>query len=333
MKTMFSSPTAIRVLKKQDAAFMKRHDLSSLRYLFLAGEPLDEPTARWAADALGVAIVDNYWQTEIGLADPVGAARRRGHAAQVRLAVVPGVRLRRASSSTAATGRRRRRRRERRADDRAAAAARLHDDRLGRRRALRVDVLRDDSATAQLYSTFDWATRDEDGYYFVLGRTDDVINVAGHRLGTREIEEAVQAHAGIAEVAVVGVHDELKGQVPIAFAVVKDAARVADAGGARDDAPRSDADGRRELGAIARPATVHFVTLLPKTRSGKLLRRSIQALAEAPRPGRPDDDRGSRPRSSRSAAALAPRRGRTRCIRRRRQRTPAAGSPGSRDRR
>ena len=201
---------------------MRKHDLSSLRYLFLAGEPLDEPTARWAAEALGVAIVDNYWQTEIRLADPVRAARRRGHAAQVRHAVV--------SRATATTcrllrrrhGRRGRRRREGRADDRAAAAAGLHDDRLGRRRALREDVFLDDSRTSSLYSTFDWATRDADGYYFVLGRTDDVINVAGHRLGTREIEEAVQAHAGIAEVAVVGVADALKGQVPIAFAVVKD---------------------------------------------------------------------------------------------------------------
>ncbi len=80
-----------------------------------------------------------------------------------------------------------------------------------------------------VYSTFDWGIRDEDGYYFILGRTDDVINVAGHRLGTREIEEAVQAHPNIAEVAVVGVADALKGQMPLAFAVVKDAAKVATA--------------------------------------------------------------------------------------------------------
>ena len=138
----------------------------------------------------------------------------------------------------------------------------------------------------QLYSTFDWATRDEDGYYFVLGRTDDVINVAGHRIGTREIEEAVQAHAGIAEVAVVGVHDEIKGQVPIAFAVVKDRVARRRCGGARRDAQRKCMQTvDRELGAIARPARVHFVTLLPKTRSGKLLRRSIQALAESRDPG------------------------------------------------
>jgi propionyl-CoA synthetase len=136
-----------------------------------------------------------------------------------------------------------------------------------------------------LYSTFDWATRDADGYYFVLGRTDDVINVAGHRIGTREIEEAVQAHPGVAEVAVVGVHDELKGQVPVAFAVAKDASRVADDAGRAAMSREVMQTVDRELGAIARPAQVHFVTLLPKTRSGKLLRRSIQAIAEARDPG------------------------------------------------
>jgi cytochrome oxidase assembly protein ShyY1 len=136
-----------------------------------------------------------------------------------------------------------------------------------------------------VYSTFDWATCDSDGYYFVLGRTDDVINVAGHRLGTREIEEAVQAHSGIAEVAVVGVADQLKGQVPVAFAVVKDPSRVATPEGVAAMRKEVMDTVDRELGAIARPGAVHFVTVLPKTRSGKLLRRSIQALAEGRDPG------------------------------------------------
>ena len=133
VRTMFSSPTAIRVLKKQDPAYMKKHDLSALRYLFLAGEPLDEPTARWAADSLGVAIVDNYWQTETGW--PILSAQpgRRGDAAQVRQPVVPGLRLRRALLREG-SGERGRRRREGRADDRPAAAAGLHDHGLGRRR-------------------------------------------------------------------------------------------------------------------------------------------------------------------------------------------------------
>jgi propionyl-CoA synthetase len=137
----------------------------------------------------------------------------------------------------------------------------------------------------QVYTTFDWGIRDDDGYYFILGRTDDVINVAGHRLGTREIEEAVSGHANIAEVAVVGVHDAIKGQVPMAFAVVKDASKIATAEGraAMEKEVFDVVD--KALGPVGRPARVHFVTLLPKTRSGKVLRRSIQAIAEGRDPG------------------------------------------------
>jgi propionyl-CoA synthetase len=137
----------------------------------------------------------------------------------------------------------------------------------------------------QLYSTFDWGIRDEDGYYFILGRTDDVINVAGHRLGTREIEEAVSNHPNVAEVAVVGVQDKLKGQVPLAFAVLKDASKAADAAAAQAAEREVFEVVDKQLGAIGRPARVFFVTLLPKTRSGKVLRRSIQALAEGRDPG------------------------------------------------
>jgi propionyl-CoA synthetase len=140
-------------------------------------------------------------------------------------------------------------------------------------------------STRYVYSSFDWGIRDADGYWFILGRTDDVINTAGHRLGTREIEEAVSGHPAIAEVAVVGVHDALKGQVPVAFAVLRDPTRIA-ADGAREALEREvflTVD--QSLGAIARPARVHFVSALPKTRSGKLLRRSIQALAEGRDPG------------------------------------------------
>jgi propionyl-CoA synthetase len=137
----------------------------------------------------------------------------------------------------------------------------------------------------QLYSTFDWAVRDEDGYFFILGRTDDVINVAGHRLGTREIEESISGHPAIAEVAVVGVADALKGQVAVAFAVLRDPARAATAALAK--ALEAEVMKRVDdtLGAVARPARVRFVTGLPKTRSGKLLRRTIQALCEGRDPG------------------------------------------------
>jgi len=135
------------------------------------------------------------------------------------------------------------------------------------------------------YSTFDWGIRDADGCHFILGRTDDVINVAGHRLGTREIEESISSHPAVAECAVVGVADQLKGQVPVGFAVVKDPACIAtlELRLKLEGDVMKTIDG--QLGAIARPARVYFVALLPKTRSGKVLRRSIQALCEGRDPG------------------------------------------------
>jgi len=127
--------------------------------------------------------------------------------------------------------------------------------------------------------------RDADGYYFILGRTDDVINVAGHRLGTREIEESISSHPNIAEVAVVGVADTLKGQVAMAFAVLKDPSKAADPALAKAHEAEIMKVVDNQLGAVARPARVRFVTSLPKTRSGKLLRRAIQAVCEGRDPG------------------------------------------------
>jgi propionyl-CoA synthetase len=131
-----------------------------------------------------------------------------------------------------------------------------------------------------LYSSLDWAIRDEDGYTFILGRTDDVINVAGHRLGTREIEESVSSHPAVAEAAVVGVRDELKGQVPVVFATLKRSDEAA-----AETATQMMRTVTDQLGAVARPSRVYLVSALPKTRSGKLLRRSLQALAEHRDPG------------------------------------------------
>ena len=132
-----------------------------------------------------------------------------------------------------------------------------------------------------LYSSLDWAIRDDEGYTWILGRTDDVINVAGHRLGTREIEESVATHAAVAEVAVIGMQDELKGQVPVVFATLKQ--------GVTDDTAVVAQAMRQcvtdQLGALARPARVYLVSALPKTRSGKLLRRSLQALVQGVDPG------------------------------------------------
>ena len=281
---MFSAPTAVRVLKKQDPALLSKYDLSSLRTLFLAGEPLDEPTAQWISGALNKPIVDNYWQTETGW--PI-------------LTVCNGVEptpTKFGSPGKAVYG----------------YNVKLLDDQTGaeltganQKGVVAIEgplppgcmqtVWRDDARFLNtywssvpnklVYSTFDWGIRDEDGYYFILGRTDDVINVAGHRLGTREIEEAVASHPNIAEVAVVGVADQLKGQVAMAFAVLKDASILG------DEAALLKLEGEvmklvdGSLGAVARPARVRFVHTLPKTRSGKLLRRAVQAVCEGRDPG------------------------------------------------
>jgi propionyl-CoA synthetase len=280
---MFTAPTALRVLKKQDPKLMEQADLSSLRTLFLAGEPLDEPTAQWIQGALKKPVVDNYWQTETGW--PMIAIPRGIEALPPKLGS-PGV----PSMGFALTVRNE-------------ATGEICAP--GEKGVITLDyplppgcmqtVWGDDSRFIKtywesvpgqhLYSTFDWGVTDEDGYVSILGRTDDVINVAGHRLGTREIEEALSSHRAVAEVAVVGVADSVKGQVALAFVVLRDA-QALDAEGAREalgaELCRSvDA----HLGAIARPARVHFLAMLPKTRSGKLLRRAIAALAEGRDPG------------------------------------------------
>ena len=280
VNVMFSAPTAIRVLKKQDPDCLKRHDLSSLKQLFLAGEPLDEPTAKWIGDAIGKPIIDNYWQTETGW--PILCLAR---------GVDPTLTPRLGSPGFPMPG----------------YQVKLLDDQTGeeltganQKGVLTIEgplppgclqtIWGDDQRFVQtywstfpgkqVYNTFDWGIRDADGYYFILGRTDDVINVAGHRLGTREIEEAISSHNGVAEVAVVGVADQLKGQVAKAFVVPRDASRVVDDEGRKTLEAEIMHTVDQQLGAVARPARVHFVNVLPKTRSGKLLRRAIQAVCE-----------------------------------------------------
>ena len=283
VSVMSSSPTAIRVLKKQDPAWLKKFDVSSLRYLFLAGEPLDQPTSDWIEKGLGVKVIDNYWQTESGW--PILSAEPGIEATPRKLG----------SPSFASYGYKMKLKHEETGKPVAANEKGVLCIEAPLPPGCMSTIWRDDARFVktyfssfkdeQVYTTFDWATCDEDGYYFIMGRTDDVINVAGHRLGTREIEEAIQAHANIAEVAVVGVADALKGQVPMAFAVVKDVSKVATPELAAAHEKEIMATVDKELGAIGRPARVHFVTLLPKTRSGKLLRRSIQALCEKRDPG------------------------------------------------
>ncbi|HBK47373.1 MAG TPA: propionate--CoA ligase [Xanthomonadaceae bacterium] len=277
VRTMFSSPTAIRVLKKSDVDFIRRHDLSTLKYLFLAGEPLDEPTATWIHGALGKPVIDNYWQTETGWP---------------ALTLLPGVEMKPVKFGS--PGFPNLGYRMKVIDEQTGAEVAP-----GQKGVLVVvpplppgcmsTVWNDDKRFLDsyfghfkelLYSSLDWAIRDEEGYTFILGRTDDVINVAGHRLGTREIEEAISGHPGVAEVAVIGMKDELKGQVPVVFATMRQAPQDPAAVTAELQACVV-----RQLGAVARPAHIYIVNALPKTRSGKLLRRSLQALAEQRDPG------------------------------------------------
>jgi propionyl-CoA synthetase len=283
VNTMFSAPTAIRVLKKQDPALLKKYDLSKLRALYMAGEPLDEPTAQWIAEGLGKPIIDNYWQTETGW--PILAA-------QPGIAPVP---TKFGSPSFPVYG----------------FDVRVLDEKTGQDLGpdqkgvvaivpplppgAMTTIWGDDKRFVetyftsipgrQVYSTFDWGLVDDEGYWFILGRTDDVINVAGHRLGTREIEESINSHPAVAECAVVGIADQLKGQVAVGFAVLKDPSQLVDAAASMklEGAIMKVVD--EQLGPVARPARVRFVTTLPKTRSGKVLRRAIVAVCEGRDPG------------------------------------------------
>ncbi len=279
VSVMFTSPTAIRVLKRQDPEYLRKYNTSSLQRFYLAGEPLDEPTLEWIGSALRIPIMDNYWQTETGW--PV-------------LALLPGVeppQIRPGSPGIALFG----------------YEAKIVDPVTGETlprgekgvlaiglplppgcmpTVWRNDKLFEDHYCGrfpgkQLYSTFDYATQDEDGYFFILGRSDDVINVAGHRLGTREIEETVSSHPAVAEVATVGARDELKGQSVHCFIVLKKPGDFSSIEAEAALKREIESIVERNLGTFARPAAIYVVRALPKTRSGKILRRAILAAAEA----------------------------------------------------
>jgi propionyl-CoA synthetase len=269
---MFSAPTALRILRKYPPDWITYRDLSSLRYLFLAGEPLDEPTWKWATDALGTCIIDHYWQTESGW--PM-------------LSNMPGIELlpiKPGSPTKPVVG---------------YHLEVVNDDGKGMKPGQKgylvchpplppgnlltlwgddqryVDSYWGQFPGKSLYTTGDFAIEDKEGYFWVLGRADEVINVAGHRLGTREVEEVLSSHQDVAEVVAVGVRDELKGQAIVAFAVLKEGKE-----------PSEEVKGelvvlvREKIGAVAAPREVHFVGMLPKTRSGKVMRRVIKAVAE-----------------------------------------------------
>jgi len=273
VSVMFTAPTAMRAVKKTDpeGELAGAHDLSSLQTLFLAGERLDPDTYGWACELLGVPVVDNWWQTETGwpiAANPVGLQPLPIKPGSPSVPV-PGydVRVLAPDGTEVPAG------------TEGAVCLRLplppgtlptlwgDDDRY---------VQGYLSAFEGYYLTGDGGYLDEDGYLYVLGRTDDVINVAGHRLSTGTIEAALAGHPAVAECAVIGVADELKGQVPRALVVLKGGRDV-------DTAVLADelaALVRSEVGPIASLSRVDVVTALPKTRSGKILRRTMRELAD-----------------------------------------------------
>jgi propionyl-CoA synthetase len=271
VKTMFTAPTAIRAIKKEDpdGLHVSKYDLSALRHLFQAGERLDPDTYHWASERLGIPVVDHWWQTETGwsiAANPMGVEPLRIKPGSATVPM-PGydVRVLRPDGSECDR------------NEEGAICVRLplppgtlptlwgDDDRY---------IAAYLSAFDGYYLTGDGGYLDEDGYLFVMGRTDDVINVAGHRMSTGAIEAVLATHPAVAECAVIGVADDIKGQVPRGLVVLK-------AGATADRLEEELIEAVREnIGAVASFKSVDVVAALPKTRSGKILRKTMRGIAD-----------------------------------------------------
>jgi propionyl-CoA synthetase len=285
VNAMFTAPTALRALKRDDSEgeFIARYDLSSLRTLFLAGERLDPDTYDWATERLAIPVVDNWWQTETGW--PIAANLRGLQSMPIKAGSptvpVPGfdVQVLSSTGQQAAPG------------EEGAICIKLplppgtlqsvwgNDQRF-------IDSYL--TAFDGFYLTGDGGYFDEDGYLFVLGRTDDVMNVAGHRMSSGQLEAALAAHPAVAECAVIGVHDALKGQVPRALVVTK----ATFEGAASDLVRELIVQVREQVGPVASLSRVDVVPALPKTRSGKILRKTMRQIAdgaEAPVPSTIED--------------------------------------------
>ncbi len=274
VSVLFSAPTAMRMLRKFPASWIDGHDLSSLRHVFLAGEPLDEPTYRWAVETLKKPVIDHYWQTESGW------PMITNHMGLSPLPVKPGSPTREAIGWRLDV-----------VDEQGEPVSRGQRGYLVGHPPLPPGSLQtlwgDDERFVESYWKYfarhgkrfyfsgDYAIKDEDGYYWLLGRADEVINVAGHRMGTREVEEVISGHPGVAEVSAIGVDDEIKGQAIAAFVVLKK--DVPDSPALHQEIIRLIRD---SIGPIATPKVLRVVPRLPKTRSGKVMRRVLRAICE-----------------------------------------------------
>jgi propionyl-CoA synthetase len=271
--TLFTAPTAFRAIKKEDAAgaHMAGHDLSTFRALFLAGERTDPDTYDWASDLLDRPVVDHWWQTETGwpiVANPLGIEPLPVKAGSASVPV-PGWQVEVLDE---------------RGDQRPTGEEGAIAIRLPLPPGALLTIYGDDaryhseylSTYDGYYLTGDGGYIDDDGYVFIMGRTDDVINVAGHRLSTGAMEEVVAAHDAVAECAVIGVADQMKGQIPSGFVVLKAGVDV--------DHDELAAElvqmVRNEVGPVAAFRNVRVVDKLPKTRSGKILRRTMRSIAD-----------------------------------------------------
>ncbi|MFN8125243.1 MAG: AMP-binding protein [Candidatus Nanopelagicales bacterium] len=277
VKGLFTAPTAIRAIRKEDpaGALIADHDISSLQALFMAGERLDPDTYQWATEVLDLPVIDNWWQTETGW--PIAANPRGLEPLPLKegspSVAVPGYDVRVVDATGAEVPR----------GDEGNIVIRLPLPPGTLATLWQADQRYIDSYLSAFpgnYATGDGGYMDDDGYLYVLGRTDDVINVAGHRLSTGVIEAVVAAHPAVAECAVIGVADDLKGQSPRAFVVLKAGADIDP-----DDLSREIvADVRHRVGPVAAMKEVVVVPGLPKTRSGKILRRTMRGIAD----GRPE---------------------------------------------
>ncbi len=273
VKVLFAAPTAFRAIRKEDpeATLLKQYSLASLRTIFMAGERLDPPTFLWTQDKTQKPVIDHWWQTETGwaiCANPIGLQSLPVKPGSATVPV-PGfnVKILNDSGQEVPAGQ----------QGNIAIKLPLPPGCLptvwGDHQRLTSGYL---ERFPGYYSSGDGGFIDEDGYVFIMGRTDDVINVAGHRLSTGEMEEIVAAHPAVAECAVIGVHDAIKGQVPVGLVITKDGV---------DIEPQVLQQAlvkavRDAIGAIACLQQVVVVPRLPKTRSGKILRKLLRQLAD-----------------------------------------------------